>query len=265
MPESPPPAPSDVVRRLRAAGCVFAESEARLLCEAAGSPAELDAMVERRAAGEPLEHVVGWAELCGLRIAVGPGVFVPRRRTELLAERVAALATPGAVVVDLGCGAGAIGAVVLARQPGVELHAVDIEPAAVACACRNLGGLDARVYAGDLFAPLPVALRGRIDVLVANGPYVPTDEIRLLPAEAREHEPRVTLDGGADGLRVLRRVVGDAPTWLAPGGSVLVETSAEQAPALVDIVTRAGLDPRVVHDDGLDATVVVGTRPAPLH
>jgi release factor glutamine methyltransferase len=106
-----------VIIRLRAAGCVFAEDEARLLISAARTPAELDAMVARRTAGLPLEQVLGWAEFCGLRIAVAPGVFVPRRRTEFLVRQAAELARPGAVIVDLCCGAGAIGAALAAAVP----------------------------------------------------------------------------------------------------------------------------------------------------
>ncbi len=262
MSASPSPlSRSIVVARLRAAGCVFAEGEARLLLSAARTPAELAAMVDRRAAGLPLEHVLGWAELCGLRIAVDPGVFVPRHRTELLARQAAALARPGAVVVDLCCGSGAVGATLVAALDDIELHAVDLEPAAVRCARRNLAAAGAQVYEGDLYEPLPAALRGRVDVLVANAPYVPTETIRLLPPEARLHEPRTALDGGADGLDVLRRVIAAAPAWLARGGSLLVETSERQASQTVETVARSGLIPRVVGSDELDATVVIGARP----
>jgi len=200
---------SDVVARLRAAGCVFAEDEARLLISAALTPAELTAMVDRRAAGQPLEHVIGWAEFCGLRIAVDPGVFVPRRRTEFLVEQAAALVRPAAatppVVVDLCCGSGAVGAAIAAALGRAELHAADIDPAAVACARRNLAAAGGRVYAGDLYQPLPATLRGRVDVLAANVPYVPTEEVGLLPPEARTHEPLLALDGGTDGLDVRGR------------------------------------------------------------
>src|ERR687889_1157301 len=119
-----------VVHRLRAAGCVFAEDEARLLLDAAGTPAELEELVQRRVAGEPLEHLLGWAEFCGLRIAVAPGVFVPRRRTELLVRQAAALAPPGAVVVDLCCGSGAVAAVLSTLLHRPEIHASDVDPAA---------------------------------------------------------------------------------------------------------------------------------------
>jgi release factor glutamine methyltransferase len=272
--------PSVIVTRLRAAGCVFAEDEALLLISAARTPADLAAMVDRRAAGLPLEHVLGWAEFCGLRVAVDPGVFVPRRRTEFLVRQAAALAPkaavarlaaspngralaqPQAVVVDLCCGSGAVGAALVAALDRVELYAVDIDPAAVRCARRNVAAAGGQVYRGDLYEPLPATLRGRVDVLVANAPYVPTGAVGLLPPEARVHEPRVALDGGADGLDVLRRVIAMAPPWLAPGGHLLVETSERQATSLVEAVAASGLIPRVAGTDELDATVVIATRSA---
>jgi len=244
------------VARLRAAGCVFAEEEAGLLVAQAAGPGELDALVTRRAAGEPLEQVLGWAWFRGLRITVEPGVFVPRRRTEFLAGEAIARARPGAVVLDLCCGSGALAAAVAAAVPDVEVHAADVEPAAVRCARRNLPG--AHVHEGDLFEPLPPGLRGRIDVLAANVPYVPTGEIALMPAEARDHEPRRALDGGNDGLDVLRRVAAEAVAWLAPGGALLSEVSERQAPAAVEALTAAGLEAYTADDDDLGAVVVVG-------
>ncbi|MGZ4668447.1 MAG: putative protein N(5)-glutamine methyltransferase [Blastococcus sp.] len=249
-----------VVARLRAAGCVFAEDEARLLQAAAPSPAELGLMVDRRVAGLPLEQILGWAEFCGLRIAIDPGVFVPRRRTEFLVRQAAGRTSPGAVVVDLCCGSGALGAALAAAVGGLELHAADIDPAAIACARRNLAAVGGRAYAGDLFEPLPATLRGRVDVLLANVPYVPTEAIALMPPEAREHEPRTALDGGADGLDVARQVVGAAPDWLALGGLLLFETSERQAVHAYEIVAGSGLIPEVLEDDELGATVVTGTR-----
>ncbi|MBB4684308.1 putative protein N(5)-glutamine methyltransferase [Amycolatopsis jiangsuensis] len=245
---------ADVVTSLRAAGCVFAEDEARLLVT---SGAPLGPMVERRSAGEPLEHVLGWAEFAGRRFAVEPGVFVPRHRSELLVRLAAGLARAGSVVLDLCCGSGALGATVAAEIPGIELHAADLEPAAVRCARRNVPG---PVYEGDLYEPVPARLRGRVDVLISNVPYVPTEDIRLLPPEAREHEPWTALDGGDDGLAVLRRVVAEAPRWLAPGGHVLFETSERQAPVAVAEVRRAGLAARTERSADLGATVVLGGR-----
>ncbi len=250
-----------IVTRLRAAGCVFAEDEARLLISAAGTPEELAVMVDRRVAGLPLEQVLGWAEFCGLRIAVDPGVFVPRRRTEFLVQQAAALASPQDVVVDLCCGAGAIGAALAASVIGVQVHAVDIDPAAVACARRNLDGFGGSVYEGDLFDPLPPALRGRVAIVVANVPYVPTDEMRLLPAEARAHEPRVALDGGPDGLDVLRRVAAGAPDWLVPGGHLLIETSAHQAIPAIAAFTASGLSARMEFSADMNSAVVIGNKP----
>ncbi|MBH5335219.1 putative protein N(5)-glutamine methyltransferase [Streptomyces pactum] len=270
VPAGPGPRPAEdpVVGRLRAAGCVFAEDEARLLRAQARSAAELAALVERRVTGVPLEQVLGWAEFCGLRIAVEPGVFVPRRRTEFLARRAVELAGRASardagtdpVVVDLCCGTGAVGAVLAAEVPRARLYAADVDAAAVRCARRNVPA-GARVYRGDLYRPLPPELRGRVDVLVANAPYVPTEQIALLPPEARDHEPRVALDGGADGLAVQRRVTAGAPGWLAPGGRLLVETSERQAPRTAAEVARAGLVPQVVSCEELYATVVIGTRP----
>ncbi|MGA6224384.1 putative protein N(5)-glutamine methyltransferase [Streptomyces umbrinus] len=254
-----PPSYAHVVTALRSAGCVFAEDEARLILSTARTPAELTVMVDRRVAGLPLEHVLGWAEFRGLRIAVEPGVFVPRRRTEFLVEQAVALAPETPVVVDLCCGSGAVGAALAAALPGVELHAADVDPAAVRCARRNVGA-GARVHEGDLFDALPLALRGRIGILAANVPYVPSGEVGLLPPEARDHEPLVALDGGGDGLDVLRRVAVEAPRWLAPGGSLLVETSERQAGLAVEILADAGLIPRLEVSEELYANVVIGVK-----
>jgi release factor glutamine methyltransferase len=253
-----PTSPEAILARLRAAGCVFAEDEARLLIESAEDPAALRAMVDRRVAGLPLEHVIGWAEFCGLRVRVDPGIFVPRRRTELLVRRAMGLVAPGASVVDLACGCGAIGAALAALVGPLDLHAVDIDPAAVRCARRNLAAAAGQVYAGDLYHPLPGRLRGRVDLVVANLPYVPTGAVGLLPPEARLHEPLLALDGGADGLEVVRRVAAGAPDWLVHGGHLVVEIGADQADAAVAAFTAAGLVAELASDEDLQATVLVG-------
>ncbi len=238
---------------------MFAEDEARLLMAAAAeSAADLDAMVERRAGGLPLEVVIGWAEFCDLRIEVDPGVFVPRHRTQLLVAEAAARGAPGMVVVDLCCGSGAIAVALAAAVGRVELHATDVDAAAVRCARRNLAAAAGRVYQGDLYEPLPASLRGRVDIVVSSPPYVPTAAIESLPREARQHEPRVALDGGGDGLDVVRRIVAPALLWLAPGGHLLVETSEDQAAPAAGIVERGGLVARVARLEELDATVVIG-------
>ncbi|HEX6149333.1 putative protein N(5)-glutamine methyltransferase [Nocardioides sp.] len=262
---------------MRAAGCVFAEEEAALLREAA-TGVELETLVSRRVDGEPLEHLLGWAELAGVRVVVTPGVFVPRRRTELLVRLAVAAVVPDAVVaesgsgrpkrrglpapvlVDLCCGSGAIGAAVVAARPEVEVYAADVDPVAVACARRNLP--PERVFEGDLYDALPVDLAGRVDVLAVNAPYVPTDAIATMPPEARDHEPRLALDGGADGVTLHRRVAADARHWLAPGGRLLVETGRAQAGLTAAACESAGLHTEVVADDDLGGTVVVGvSRP----
>jgi release factor glutamine methyltransferase len=266
-----------VAARLRAAGCVFAEDEAHLLLVEAATPAALEAMVARRVSGEPLEYILGWAEFCGMRISVTPGVFVPRRRSEALVREAARLLRPGAggdavapyrvaaysvavdpVVIDLCCGSGAIAAALLARVPSAKVYACDFDPMAVECARTNLEPLGGRVFAGDLFVALPPGLLGRASVIAANAPYVPTGEIGLMPPEARDHERRISLDGGPDGTDLHRRIAADAPQWLAPGGHLLIETGRAQAEAAARHMTAAGFAVSIVEDDELDATVVVG-------
>jgi release factor glutamine methyltransferase len=229
-------------------------------------------MVDRRAAGMPLEHVLRWAEFCGLRIAVEPGVFIPRRRTEFLVRQAVGLArqamadagpgSPPVVVADLCCGSGAVGIAVATALGGAELHSADLDPAAVRCARRNAALAGGQVYQGDLYDPLPAELPGRVGLLLANVPYVPSGEIGLLPAEARLHEPLVALDGGPDGLGVLRRVVAGAPRWLAPGGHLLTETSERQAGQALEIAAGHGLAARVASCDELGATVMIASAPA---
>lgn len=215
-------------------------------------------MITARVAGEPLEYILGWAEFCGHRVAVTPGVFVPRQRTAFLVQQAIALAKPGALVLDLCCGAGAIGLAVRTAVPTISLYAADVEPAAVACARINLGS--DITYEGDLYEPLPADLRGRIDVVTANVPYVPTADIALMPPEARDHEPGRALDGGADGLDVMRRVATDAPVWLADQGSLLIEIATHQIGTATGIFDAAGLSPTVVADEDLGATVIIGSR-----
>ena len=202
--------PTDV-ERLRAAGSVFPEDEARLL---AGD----EALIARRLAGERLEHVLGWCEFAGLRIAVDPGVFIPRPQTEELA--LAAAAAAPRVALDLFAGSGAIACVVKARNPDARVVAAELDPAALACARRNADEFGVEVVAADVDAGVPPELTGVVDVLTANVPYVPTAELEYVPHDG---EPDAALDGGPDGLRWLRAVTAVAPRWLRPGGRLLLE------------------------------------------
>lgn len=254
---------ASIVAALRTAGCVFAEDEARLLvAEAPGSKA-LAEWVDRRISGMPLEYILGGTDFCGYRIAVEPGVFVPRRRTELLVREAARLLQDGPsssprVVVDLCCGSGAVGAVIARQCPGVELHAADIDPRAVKCARQNVDSVDGRVYQGDLFAALPSGLRSRVQVVAVNAPYVPTGAISTMPPEARLYESRAALDGGPDGLDFHRRLAAEALEWLSPGGHLLIETSGRQSTATASIIASAGLTVRTVNSEELDGFVVIG-------
>ena len=249
-----------IIDRLRSEGCIFAEEEARLLISEAGSIEDLMKMVEKRASGLPLEYVLGFANFCGARIEVKKGVFVPRQRTKFLVQQTVALTRNNEIVVDLCCGSGAVGAVITTNFHNISLHSVDIDPIAVQCASCNISNIGGHVYIGDLYEALPHSLKGRVNIIVSNAPYVPTDAIKLLPQEARLYEPKQTLDGGKDGLDLQRKVAEQASHWLAPGGHLLVETSEFQAAQTFAIFENTGLATKIAKDDELDATVVIGTN-----
>lgn len=256
----------DVVERLRAAGCVWAEEEAALLRSAAGTEDELEQLVARRAGGEPLELVLGWSEFLGRRLVVAPGVFVPRRRTELLARTTiahVAARTGGSdeepvVVVEMCCGVAPVASCL--DGTSAVVHAADVDPVALECARLNAPG--AALHRGDLFDALPTDLRGRVGVMAANAPYVPTDKIASMPPEARDHEPLAALDGGADGVDLHRRLAADAVDWLAAGGVLLVETSPSQAELTTAAMAASGLVTEVLVDEEIGGCVAVGVRGA---
>ncbi len=251
------PSYDELVLRLRAAGCVYAEDEARLLIE---DGRDLEELVARRVEGEPLEQVLGWVNFDGIRVLLRPGVFVPRQRTVFLARQAGTRLPGTGVAVDLCCGSGAIAAWLEDRAPRATVYATDIDPVAVACALDNLRGT---VVAGDLFDGLPSELRGQVDVLVANTPYVPSDRVGFLPPEARDHEPLHTLDGGPDGLALLRRISAEETGWLRPGGHLLIEISEPQRDGAAAAFVAGGLEPSFVQAD--DGTVVaIGQRPGGL-
>jgi release factor glutamine methyltransferase len=250
---------------LAAAGCVSAAAEADWLLEEARDPEALRAMVARRAAGEPLQYVIGWAPFGRLKLRVGPGVFVPRPETETLADRAATFLggrPEPRVAVDLCTGSGAIACFLAAEAPGTRVLATELDPGALHWARANCERYGVELLAGDLDAPLPPGLAGHVDVLCANVPYVPTGAIATLPTDVRDHEPRLSLDGGPDGLDVLRRLVARAGHWLAPGGRLYCEIGEDQAEAAAALLGSAGLAEVAVHQDlvGRDR-IVEGTRP----
>ena len=229
-----------------------------MLLAAARDPEDLELLVRRRTAGEPLAWLVGGVDFCGIRVRVHPGVYVPRWQTEALAERAASLLPPDGVAVDLCTGAGAVAAVLRARRPAARVLATDIDPGAVACARAN--GVEALL--GDLDDALPPALHGAVDVITAVVPYVPADQLVFLPRDVVAFEPCRALDGGRGGLEVLSAVIGRSPRWLRPGGWLLLEIGGGQAAAVSTAMETAGLgECTVLRDEEGDDRAVVGRRP----
>lgn len=219
-----------------AAGCVAAAEEATELLAAATDEATLEMWLRRREQGEPLAWITGTVVFCGQPLQVAPGVYVPRLQSEELARRAAAVLPGNGRAVDLCTGAGAVAAHLMAEVPTAAVVGIDIDVRAVACARRN--GVPAAV------ADLAGALRsdGGVDVVTAIAPYVPTSELGLLPAGVQRYEPRGALDGGSDGLDLVRRVVAAAGRLLRPGGWLLVEVGGRQDELLTPILAAAGFD-----------------------
>jgi release factor glutamine methyltransferase len=243
-----------VTKALAAAGCIAAAEEAGELIEAAdGDPGVLADLVSRRTNGEPLPWITGSVTFCGLKLAVEPGVYVPRWQTEPMARRAAALLPAAGVAVDLCTGAGAIAAVLAAAAPAARVVATELDDVAVACARRN--GVE--VFAGYLDDPLPPELEHRVDVLTAVVPYVPTDSLRLLPRDVQAFEPRLALDGGTEGTDLLAEVVRRSPRWLRPGGWLLLELGGEQAGPMGQLLHERGFQaPDVMVDEEGDPRAI---------
>jgi release factor glutamine methyltransferase len=217
-----------LVARLRAVGCVFAEEEAAEIRRVVGdNPERADAVVAARANGTPLEHALGTALFAGLDIEVGPGVFIPRTRVEPLVDAAVAARPDATVVVDLGTGSGALAAALATRLPHAQVHATDLDPRALEFARRNATRYGLTVHEGDWWNALPHDLQGQVDLAVAYLPHVPTARLTDIPGDYRAHEPDLSVAGGEDGLDPLRAVVRDLDTWLAPDG-VLVTLVAEE-------------------------------------
>jgi len=227
---------SDATRRLITAGCVAADEEvAELAAVSHADGGVLAVLVDRRTRGEPLAWITGTARFCGCTIVVDPGVYVPRWQSEPLAERAADLLAPDGRAIDLGTGSGAIARVLLERRPAASVLGTECDPASARCARRN----GVAVAEGDLFEGVPPAWTGTVDVVVGVLPYVPTDQLEYLPRDVRDFEPRGALDGGTDGLDVVRRAVIGARPWLRDGGHLLLEIGGEQPRAIVAVLERA--------------------------
>lgn len=266
------PAGATLVARLRAAGCVFAEEEAEILREAAGHDADLlDDLTVRRIGGAPLEPLVGWVDFAGLRLSVGPGVFVPRQRSvRLLESTLDALRTlprtPPPVFVEAFAGAAPLASAVARALPHVRVVACEIDAAALTHARLNLGSRGV-VHQSAVLAGLPPALRGTVAVIAAVPPYVPSAQLAMLPREAREHEPKAALSGGDDGLRWVEALLTQARDWLTPGGHLLMEMSRHQIPAALHLAARhrwrADAQPSDAQDEDRESLTTVLTVCSP--
>lgn len=226
-----------VAARLAAAGCVAAAEEAAAFVGAAPDEATLEAWLRRREQGEPQPWITGTVAFCGRSLHVAPGVFVPRSQTQDLARRAAEVLPEHGRAVDLCTGIGAIAAYLRSQVPACHVVGVDVDPRAAACARRN--GVHA--VAADLAAPLERPAHG-VDVVTAVAPYVPTDELQLLPSDVQRYEPRHALDGGADGLALVRRVVAEASRLLRRDGWLLLEVGADQDQVLAPTLAAHGFD-----------------------
>jgi release factor glutamine methyltransferase len=253
-----------ITEALAAAGCIAPAEEAdELIAAAGGELGVLEELLARRCTGEPLAWLTGSTRFCGIDLHVAPGVYVPRWQTEPLARRAAALLPPGGIGVDLCTGAGAIAATMLVAVPTARVLGTELDGAAARTARRN--GVE--VFEGDLDAPLPAELEGRVDVLTAVVPYVPGDQLGLLPRDVRDYEPRLALDGGGDGTDVLARTVRRGPRWLRPGGWLLLELGGEQAEPIGELLREVGFgDPEVLVDEECDPRGVCAQlrRPHPI-
>ncbi|MGA9161046.1 MAG: putative protein N(5)-glutamine methyltransferase [Actinomycetota bacterium] len=249
-----------ILRALAEGGCVDPGAEAdALLGAASGGTGPIHELVARRLRGEPLAWITGWVGFCGVRVRVDRGVFVPRPHSEGLARRAATLLPSDGVAVDLCTGSGAVAAVLASVHRRATVVATEIDPVAVSSARRN----GVRALEGSLDEPIPSSMRGHVDVVTAVVPYVPTEELHLLPRDVLDHEPRRALDGGPRGTTILVGAAEAATRLLRPGGSVLLELGGDQATEMSASLTDLGLTQIAVHsdDDGRDRAIEARTPP----
>ncbi|MGH7686518.1 MAG: methyltransferase [Candidatus Dormibacteria bacterium] len=229
---------AEVSAALAAGGFLAAEDEAaQLVAAAAGDARRLDELVARRLTGEPLAWITGTVRFCGVAMGVDPGVYVPRPYTEVLALHAVGRLPERGTAIDLCTGAGAIAATLRHRRPHAQVLATDIDERAVTCARRN--GVHA--LRGDLLRPVPRGLAGSVDVVVAVVPYVPTAELPYLQRDTFTFESPLGYDGGADGARLLRRVIRGSKRFLRDGGTLLLELGGDQQTLIAPDLVRAGL------------------------
>lgn len=208
--------------------------------------AQLRALVVRRGLREPLQHLTGSANFCGHEFAVTKHVLIPRPETELLAEHawnfLSQLPAPNSqppTCLDFGTGSGCLAIAIAAKCPGAQITALDVSPDALALAKQNAAANNVadriRFFQGDGFAALPEKMS--FDLIVSNPPYIASAEIATLDPEVRDHDPRLALDGGADGLDFYRRLAADSAAFLKPGGKLMLEFGDGQADELKKIFT----------------------------
>ena len=225
-------------------------------------------LLARRVAGEPIALIRGSMEFAGMQLVVRSGVFTPRSSSEFLASeairRLRGRRRP--IAVDVACGAGAVALAVAHALPAADVLGVDIAPAAVALGrhnARQLGLVNVRFAAGDMLAPVPGRLRGRVDAFTVHPPYVGRRLVRTLPREIRDYEPPDSLtDRSEDGLGLVRRLADEATEWLRPAGWLLVEVSPDLARRVRGILQRNGFTAVASHRDHVGATRVIGGRHA---
>jgi release factor glutamine methyltransferase len=240
--------------RLAAAGFLAADDEADVLVAAADQAGVgVEPLAARRLAGEPLAWIVGHTWFAGHRLVVTPGVYVPRPHTEVVAARALTHLGPRGVAIDACTGSGAVAATLQRARPGATVLATDLDPEAVACARAN--GVDARC--GDLLAPVAADLAGRVDVVVAVVPYVPTPALAYLQRDTFRFESTLAYDGGPDGTDLLRRLAADASRLLRPGGHLVAELGGDQAArARAELAAQGYRSLTVIRDDEGDTRAI---------
>jgi release factor glutamine methyltransferase len=252
---------AELVRQLRAAGCVAAEEEADELLGASADPEQLASMLARRVEGEPLAWIVGFVLFCDVRVLVDPGVYVPRWQSEPLVRRGAALLHDGGRAVDLCTGSGALALALKSLAP--LAHVVGTEIDELACACARSNGVE--VYEGELDTALPREFERTIDLVIGVVPYVPSGELEFLPRDVLHYEPRGALDGGLDGTEFLRRAILCASGLLRDGGVLLLELGGQEDAAIRLVLADSGfgaIESMLDEDGDLRAIEAIRVRPS---